>query len=264
MKIPWIIIDVESTKFFIHPRDKFIGKTLMKGKFFEEESIEIVLKYISNNKNIIDIGANLGNHSILFSRFLSNQNKIVYAFEPQRLIHQQLCANLVINGIHNVHTYQYALGHTNTTVTLSNIIEDNFIDKTQNKEIDFDRGDIDINYGGLSIGKGGEEVEMRTLDSFNFTNIGLIKIDVEGAERLVTYGALETIKKNRPFIWVEITLPKIESENILEAFSKDDIPNKSIKNFGIINYLIKELNYDSYYKIENNYNFLISPVKINV
>jgi hypothetical protein len=39
--------------------------------------------------------------------------------------------------------------------------------------------------GCVQIGTGGDAAQMITLDSFKFTDVSLIKIDVEGAERLV-------------------------------------------------------------------------------
>jgi len=48
------------------------------------------------------------------------------------------------------------------------------------------------------------EVELRTLDSFGFTNVGFIKIDVEGAEMDVIEGAARTISRDRPNLLVEL------------------------------------------------------------
>ena len=44
---------------------------------------------------------------------------------------------------------------------------------------------------------------MRTLDSFGFTTIDLIKVDCEGYEVPILNGAKETILKNRPMMIVE-------------------------------------------------------------
>ena len=43
---------------------------------------------------------------------------------------------------------------------------------------------------------GGKEVEIRTLDSYGLTDIGFIKIDVEGAEIEVWRGMQETVERN--------------------------------------------------------------------
>jgi FkbM family methyltransferase len=47
-------------------------------------------------------------------------------------------------------------------------------------------------------------VPVRTLDSFGFENVGMIKIDVEGHEWDVIRGAIETIERSRPNLMIEI------------------------------------------------------------
>jgi len=57
----------------------------------------------------------------------------------------------------------------------------------------------------VQVGKGGDRVELRTLDSFALTNVSFIKIDVEGYEGRVLDGARRTIERNGlPPILVEI------------------------------------------------------------
>lgn len=52
--------------------------------------------------------------------------------------------------------------------------------------------------------EGGEEVKIKTLDSFNIKEkIDLIKIDVEGFEYFALSGGIQTIKKNKPVILIE-------------------------------------------------------------
>jgi hypothetical protein len=55
----------------------------------------------------------------------------------------------------------------------------------------------------LNKNTGSEKVETRTLDSFNFKDVSLIKIDVEGSEYDVIEGAQDTIKNERPIILCE-------------------------------------------------------------
>jgi FkbM family methyltransferase len=45
---------------------------------------------------------------------------------------------------------------------------------------------------------------MRTLDSFNLTNVGFVKIDVEGHEEAVVHGGLNTLKREMPNLMIEI------------------------------------------------------------
>jgi FkbM family methyltransferase len=48
------------------------------------------------------------------------------------------------------------------------------------------------------------EVEIRTLDEFGFTNVGFIKVDVEGTERDVLDGARTIILRDRPALVLEL------------------------------------------------------------
>ena len=48
-------------------------------------------------------------------------------------------------------------------------------------------------------------VVSKTLDSFNLTNVSLIKIDTEGYEKSVVVGARNTIEKHKPVIVAELS-----------------------------------------------------------
>ena len=58
---------------------------------------------------IIDIGANNGHFTVEFAQYVGDNGK-VHSFEPQRIIFQQLCGNVFLNGLDNVYTYNVALG----------------------------------------------------------------------------------------------------------------------------------------------------------
>jgi hypothetical protein len=52
-----------------------------------------------------------------------------------------------------------------------------------------------------SLGVG--TIPLKTLDSFNYENIDMIKIDVEGFEEEILAGAMNTIKQNKPVLVIE-------------------------------------------------------------
>ena len=54
------------------------------------------------------------------------------------------------------------------------------------------------------MGEGGDQAELRTIDSFGFRNVSLLKIDVESLEDQVLDGARETILESKPVILAEI------------------------------------------------------------
>jgi FkbM family methyltransferase len=48
-----------------------------------------------------------------------------------------------------------------------------------------------------------QDIEVRTLDSYQFSDVDIIKIDVEGMEVPLLQGAEHTIRSNRPWILIE-------------------------------------------------------------
>jgi FkbM family methyltransferase len=117
-----------------------------------------------NIKNIIDIGANFGYHTLLFSRECSIN---VYAFEPQIQNYELLKDNIKNNEIKNIILYNYACGDYNCEIKMPIINSNNMVNM----------GDItpNINCNNFSIAKS------ILLDEMDFSSkIDLIKIDVQG------------------------------------------------------------------------------------
>ncbi len=111
------------------------------------------------------------------------------AFEPQRIPYQQLCGNAVLNGLFNVVAFNCAMGDRDG-VTVQMDAVDYFARH--------------VNIGDTKIGNGGDQVEMRTLDSFNLSNLSFIKLDVQGSELAVLKGARPRSRANRPLLFVEV------------------------------------------------------------
>jgi hypothetical protein len=76
------------------------------------------------------------------------------------------------------------------------------------------------------------KIYTNTLDSFNIQNVSFIKIDVEGFERSVLSGAINTIIKYTPTILIEIWCT---SENSIKKFNKEKEEIK--KQFDVFEYL---------------------------
>jgi len=176
--------------FILFKNDDFISKSLREnGVWAELESnIAILMSDNTGPSFILDIGANLGAFCIPVAKKLSPQNICIHAFEPQRIIFQQLNGNLFLNQIENCFTYNFALGSAITTFDLPKI------DYLQTKNI----GSVSlipeiqrttsVSYHPTDI----ENVEIKTLDSLQFDGqCSFIKIDVEGFESEVIAGSID-------------------------------------------------------------------------
>ena len=186
-----ILKDNESIYVHSFPSEVISNHINYSKNYYENEFLEAIKDKYPNHINIIDIGANIGNHSQYFLRKLNC--KKVYAFEPQDDNFNILKKNLE-PFLNKGEAIKMALSDKNTEMPLYN----------SQKE----------NYGGFSLFKYEyknmnksflveEKIEVRTLDSYNLTDITMIKIDVENFELNVLKGGIETIKRNKPILFIE-------------------------------------------------------------
>ncbi len=157
------------------------------------DSLSEVLSAIQPQTSL-DIGANIGNHALLISRFSKN----LIAFEPVKFIFEVLQKNLVQNKTSNATAVNYGLSN-------EQLIREIFIP---------DNG----NLGSSSIeamGGAGELLQIETIigDSYLLQNhsnaqIDFVKMDVEGHEAAALLGLENTIHKNQPLLLLEWKSPK--------------------------------------------------------
>ena len=141
----------------------------------------------------MDIGANVGHHSIFLSKFASQ----VLAFEPYPKVNMQFKQQIAHNNISNIQIFETGLSDRRETL--------NYYAPTGNNEGigSFDESSIgkgNTSYGKLELREGDQVIE-----SDSWKNIKLIKIDVEGFEKKVIKGLSRTIEEERPVIVCEIT-----------------------------------------------------------
>jgi FkbM family methyltransferase len=185
------IINCEGFKMCTLKNDTCISDCLRSGKLFERFLLAFIQQFIPKDKNILDIGANIGIWSIVYSKYINNECKI-YSFEPQSEIFKCLENNKIINNCDNIITFNVGLSN-------ENII--NYMNASY---------DTKQNFGAFRIVNDNEEsskllkVECKIGDELQLNNIGFIKIDVEGFEYKVLQGLEKTILENKPVLFIEI------------------------------------------------------------
>lgn len=169
----------------LHPDEALSNHIRRTGDFFEAE----ILDYLATNHpiqgTVVDVGANIGNHSLFFLEFMHVHGLV--AFEPVPENYVLLVENLT--GHDNITMVQYAVGRKQGAAR------------------------IKTNYGNMGASEvsdeGSVEVPMVSLDSFLGSyiyaaqDISLVKIDVEGYEPEVIDGAQDTIYICKPLILIE-------------------------------------------------------------
>jgi FkbM family methyltransferase len=143
----------------------------------------------ANPRTIIDVGAHKGAHT---AHFLNMQAHSVVAFEPIRELATALLQykteypQLIVHQV----ALSDASGRAKFTINRSILGQSGL--RAQRAHAPSD---------GLEI-----EVDLATLDSFNISDVDLIKIDAEGAELTILSGAEITIGASRPLIALEYGL----------------------------------------------------------
>lgn len=180
------VIESRHGSFIVQDNDQYVGRSLAVYGEYSEGEWALLCQMVRPGDTIIEAGANIGGLTVPLAKAVGAMG-LVYAFEPQRLIHHMLCGNLALNAIENTHAFAIALG-----------------DRTGQVRMPLIHYGADENYGGVSIGNEGEEaVMMGTVDALRLDRLDLLKADVEGAELLVLKGAEATIKRTKPALYLE-------------------------------------------------------------
>ena len=170
--------------------DYYISKSIELYGEWSFGEIDLLKKIIKSGDNIIEVGSNIGAHTVFLALDICQHGKI-FSFEPRRILFQILCGNLSINNIENVYTYCFGLGEK--------------IETFREKKLEFN--DV-LNAGGIPLGirPGDEEIiEIKKLDDVidPTEKISLIKADIEGYELKFLKGATNIININRPYLYLE-------------------------------------------------------------
>lgn len=170
----------------------FISQSIAINGRFESDELTLLENKFSEklkNKTILDIGANIGNHTIAFSKIAKN----VIAFEPNPTVFEILKIN--VKNATNVEIFNFGASDTNHILKAKipkgnsgagSVTEsEKSLKKDQFYELEFDLRVLD-------------EIEnLSTID------IGLIKIDVEGHELKAFFGMKKLLELQKPTILFE-------------------------------------------------------------
>jgi FkbM family methyltransferase len=167
--------------------DVYIGRSFDLYGEFSEGEIDLFEQIVRPADVVLDVGANIGAHTLWLAKKVGPTGR-VYAFEPQRIVYQTLCANMALNSISNAFCTQAALGEKASSIVVP--------------PLNYSAAN---NFGGVGLGSytTGESVPVMTLDSLNLSACRLVKIDVEGMEASVLRGATETVQRCKPILYVE-------------------------------------------------------------
>jgi len=177
--------------------------------FFEKETSRALDRLVNKGSVVIDIGANIGAHTLPLARLVGKKGK-VYAIEPTKYAYRKLIKNLSLNNDinNNVCADQVMLISAENTIKTNSVYSSWPLNKVnKNKR-------HSVHQGVLMTVDGSEE---KTLDDYisnnNIRSLDLIKMDVDGNELSVVKGANKVLTKFKPIIVMELAPDQYNDRN---------------------------------------------------
>lgn len=183
---------------------------------------------IKKGDTVLDIGAHKAGYLFFMLKQVGGSGKIV-AFEPQSTLYNYIKKMKTLFNWGNVTIEHLALSDSVGTVTL--YIPTNKANKTSTPGATIVNHKVDSKFNKT------ENVSTETLDSYctrNNIQPDFLKIDVEGNELKIFQGGVNTLKKYKPKIMVEIEALHVGQEQVLGTF-------KFIESLGYTGFILHHL-----------------------
>lgn len=150
-----------------------MGETVFRGEIHEPELTKLIQTFTQSGYSFIDVGANIGLHTVVAASSKHDKSRSIFAFEPDPAMFSLLEKNCRLNNFDYVDCFQEGLADKNSILTLN-------ISQTRNKG----------HNSFLPINNASKEHQVRvsTLDTKFGKDVSLLsknifmKIDVEGYE----------------------------------------------------------------------------------
>jgi FkbM family methyltransferase len=193
-----VLVHSKRGRFYVNPHDTIISKSLTVYGEYAEHEMMLLSHWVQPGQTIIDVGANIGTHSVFFSHQVGSDGNVV-ALEVQPEIFDVLKQNLKLNNCNNMNVLNLAGGAA--------------IGELELLELDYGR---DGNFGAYSfciddIGRylpvnpraRQTLIPVIPLDNLDLEICHLLKVDAEGMELEILTGAAQLVEKHRPILYLE-------------------------------------------------------------
>lgn len=198
-----------------------VVQTILKGDVYEPETIQYIIDHCGNG-DVIHAGAFFGDFFPGISNKLAPEAQL-WTFEPSAEFYKCAKMAILLNELTNVNLFQLGLGEEKTNLRLQVETKDGRTLGGASRIIDGEDGKF-------------VDIKIDTVDAIvpKDRNVSIIQFDLEGFEIPALKGAMETIKRCKPIL-------------ILEILSHNDIINNSWFTENILS-----LGYEIAGKVHNN------------
>lgn len=174
------------TKILLNRKFGHVDMMIFKNGIYEKDIVEDLKNSLTPEKTFIDIGSNIGQHSLLLSPYA----KKVYAFEPIPDVYEQFKKSIALNKFTNISLLNLAIGSKKESTSF------NYVPNHAGTSSFVERDNLNQQIITVQI-----DTLQNTLADIK---MDVMKIDVEGYEAVVILGNKEKIVKDQPVIFAEV------------------------------------------------------------
>ena len=203
----FVMLDSVYGKFIVPRTCLFQAEALVKtGRTHIESELSNIFAIIDtlpDNAVIVDGGTNAGFFTIPVAYKINGSRARIIAFEPQRQLFQAVGGSLALNGYQHVFLHNVGLGTEPGIAQLPaidySVVQDfGTVQLSDNTTVEEDGWMAD------------RVVDITSIDAMDLPRLDFFKLDVEGYEVPALEGAVKTIQRYRPWIWVEYFITGVE------------------------------------------------------
>lgn len=207
--------------------DQFIGRSLGAYGEWAQIEIDVLLRYVAVDDFVIDVGANIGFHTLSFARKVGKAG-VIWAFEPDPVNGLLLRHNIIQAGLDDV-VIPFDLALSDALGVCS--FRTHPISSPEN-----------FGHTGIAAGEGDYPRVSIPLDALTLDRApALIKIDVEGHELQALDGMIEIIERYRPVLSIEADTPEeIEANGVFAAALGYDVYSLVVNAYNSHNFAENE------------------------
>lgn len=165
---------------------------LLRGEFYESEVVHEFKRIIKPGMTFVDGGAHIGYFSIIAGKEISKKGK-VFAFEPYKPTFEVLKRNIIMNNLEEtIIPINMAIADKkkmlNFTIPPNNSVSVKIDSEDSERHVSNERENELLSINAVSLDE--------YFYPLGFPKIALVKLDIEGAEKMALIGMEEVLKRN--------------------------------------------------------------------
>lgn len=177
----------------INHHNDHIGRVISNNKkFYEHSMLNYIDKNIPKRGTYIDVGANIGNHTVFFAKYCAEH---VISIEPVKENYSILESNLKKNVLNNVEIIKHGISKDGRNFGV------------------YKKSD---NMGMCNLIEGRSDIKTITVSDLKINNLTLLKIDCEAMSMEILRAFVPIINKYKPHLFIEATNEELNAiKNII-------------------------------------------------